>query len=402
VRRVRWAVLALMSSAHGLGSLAALAVAPLTPFLLDGLGLSRMQIGLCVPAVYLGGVAMSLPAGWLTERFGVAPLLVAGLTLTGAAVALAALVSALPAFLALLVLAGFGFSVLNPTTGRAVFDWFPPGERGLAMGVKQAGLTLGGVASALALPPLAVTFGWRTALAAGGAVSVASAVLVAAIYRDAAGRSATVSLRGPRLADLAPIVRRPGVGAVLACGLALGVAQSSVLSYLVLYARDTFDLSSIDAARLLALAHLGGATGRLGWGVVSDRCFGGRRRPGLAINAFVAAASFATFALGAAVPPLLASVAAFVAGVGAFGWVGLYFALMAEIGGPRFAGLMTGLSVIFAWGGVLMGPPLFGALVELTDSYRMAWLALTALTLVVAAVLPRLRPLVARGRTRDE
>jgi MFS family permease len=116
----------------------------------------------------------------------------------------------------------------------------------------------------------------------------------------------------------------------------------------------------------------------------------------------VAAASFATFALGAAVPPLLASVAAFVAGVGAFGWVGLYFALMAEIGGPRFAGLMTGLSVIFAWGGVLMGPPLFGALVELTDSYRMAWLALTALALVVAAVLPRLRPLVARGRTRDE
>lgn len=399
---MRWAVLALMSSAHGLGSLAALAVAPLTPFLLDGLELSRMQIGLCVPAVYLGGVAMSLPAGWLTERFGVAPLLVAGLTLTGAAVALAALVSALPAFLALLVLAGFGFSVLNPTTGRAVFDWFPPGERGLAMGVKQAGLTLGGVASALALPPLAVTFGWRTALAAGGAVSVASAGLVAAIYRGAAGRSATVSLRGPRLADLAPIVRRPGVGAVLACGLALGVAQSSVLSYLVLYARDTFDLSSIDAARLLALAHLGGATGRLGWGVVSDRCFGGRRRPGLAINALVAAASFATFALGAAVPPLLASVAAFVAGVGAFGWVGLYFALMAEIGGPRFAGLMTGLSVIFAWGGVLMGPPLFGALVELTDSYRMAWLALTALALVVAAVLPRLRPLVARGRTRDE
>jgi ACS family hexuronate transporter-like MFS transporter len=394
-------VLALMTAAHALGSLSALAVAPLAPFLLDGLGLSRMQVGLFLPAVYLGGVIMSLPAGWLTERFGVRCPLAIGLAVSGASVALAALAPTLTSLLALLFLAGFGFSLLNPTTGRAVFDWFPARERGLAMGIKQAGLTVGGIASALALPPIAVVFGWRTALASAGAASLVCAALVGVIYRGASDREGTPHSGRSHLVDLAPVVRRPGVLVVLACGLALGVAQSSVLAYLVLFSRETFGMSSVDAARLLALAHLGGVAGRLGWGAVSDRMFGGRRRPGLTLNALIAAAGFAVFALGSAVSPIVAVGAAFVVGMGAFGWVGLYFALMAEIGGARFAALMTGLSVIFAWGGVLLGPPLFGALVEATDSYRAGWLALTALALAVAAVLPRLSPLVQRSQVRE-
>jgi len=85
-----------------------------------------------------------------------------------------------------------------------------------------------------------------------------------------------------------------------------------------------------------------------------------------------------------------------VAGIAAFGWVGLYFALVAEIGGSRSAGLLTGVAVIFAWGGILIGPLLFGLLLEATDSYRAAWLVLAVDALVVAATLPRLRPLVQR------
>src|SRR2546428_4715624 len=63
----RWAILVLVTLAHALGALAVLSVAPLSPFLLDALHLSRAQVGLLLPAVYLGGVLMSLPAGWLTH-----------------------------------------------------------------------------------------------------------------------------------------------------------------------------------------------------------------------------------------------------------------------------------------------------------------------------------------------
>jgi len=111
----------------------------------------------------------------------------------------------------------------------------------------------------------------------------------------------------------------------------------------------------------------------------------------------VGAAAYVGFALGDWLPLGGAVVLAFVAGIGAFGWVGLYFALVAEIGGARSAGLLTGLATVFAWSGVLVGPPLFGWVLALTDSYRLPWLILTAVALTVAAVLPRLRPLVDRG-----
>src|SRR5438067_12084671 len=72
-RMSRWAVLVLITLAHALGALAVLSAAPLSPFLLDALHLSRAQVGLLLPAVYLGGALMSVPAGSLTGRLGVRP-----------------------------------------------------------------------------------------------------------------------------------------------------------------------------------------------------------------------------------------------------------------------------------------------------------------------------------------
>src|SRR5688572_5159934 len=171
----RWSVLALVTIAHALGALSVLSVAPLSPFLLEALELSRAQVGLFLPAVYLGGVMMALPAGWLSDRLGVRLTLGGGLLLIGALVMTASWTQSLPALLGALVIAGFGFSVLNPSTGKAVVEWFPPRGRGFAMGIKQTGLTLGGFTGALTLPPLALAFGWREALAAAGAGSVVAA-----------------------------------------------------------------------------------------------------------------------------------------------------------------------------------------------------------------------------------
>lgn len=82
---------------------------------------------------------MALPAGWLADRLGVRFALGLGQLLVGAMIALAATSTNLATLLTLLVLGGFGFSVLNPATGKAVVEWFPPRERGTAMGIKQTG-----------------------------------------------------------------------------------------------------------------------------------------------------------------------------------------------------------------------------------------------------------------------
>jgi ACS family hexuronate transporter-like MFS transporter len=392
----RWPVLALVTLAHGVGALSVLSVAPLSPILLDALELGRAQIGLLLPAVYLGGVMMSLPAGWLTDRLGVRVTLGGGLLVIGVFVVTAAFTRSFATLLGALVVAGFGFSVLNPSSGKAVIEWFPPRVRGLAMGVKQTGLTLGGLTGALTLPPLAQALGWRHALATAGAASLVCAALVLAAYRTPPVPTSSRAASWPRLAELGVFMRRPGVIVVFVSGLALSTAQASVLAYLALYANETFAVSAVAAGQILALAQLGGTVARLAWGAVSDRFFGGRRRPGVVMSALLGAAAYALFAMGDELPRAAVGPLAILAGAGAFGWVGLYFALVAEIGGARYAGLLTGVAVAFAWSGVLVGPPLFGLLLASTGSYAWPWLALAVIAVLVAITLPQLKPLVQR------
>src|SRR5262245_31247352 len=393
----RWPILTLVTVAHALGALTALAVAPLAPFLLESLELTRVQAGLFLPAVYLGGVLMALPAGWFTDRLGVRLTFALGQLLVGAMIALAAWSPGYGLLLVLLVLGGFGFSVLNPATGRAVVEWFPPRERGIAMGVKQTGLTLGGLTAALLLPPIARAWSWRHALATAGVLSLASAALVALFYRSQPTRSTAGPTDRPRLSELGEFLRRPPILVVFGCGLALSIAQSSLLAYLALYAKDSFGVSAVRAAHFLAIAQMGGTVSRVRWGVVADRSFGGRRRPGVVASAAIGAAAYAILAFGNLLPVWLAYPLAFVAGAGAFGWVGLYFALVAELGGARHAGLLTGAATACSWSGTLVGPPIFGLALEATGGYAAPWLILPAVALVGAVTLPRLSPLVQRG-----
>jgi sugar phosphate permease len=390
-------MLLLVTLAHALGAFSALAVAPLAPFLLDALELSRGQVGLLLPAAYFGGVVMSLPAGWLTDRAGVRATLAGGLGLIGTMVALAARVESIGALLGCLVLGGFGFSVLNPATGRAVIDWFAPRKRGVAMGIKQTGLTLGGVLGALVLPPVAAAHSWRDALSLAGAIALSCGLLVALAYRPAASHAAGAPLAPARLREVPFFFQRRGVVLVLVCGLALSMTQSSLLGYLALYGRESLRLSSVEAARLLAFAQAGGAVARFGWGIVSDRFHDSRRRPGIVASAALACLSFAALALAPAFPPAAVALLAAAAGMAAFGWVGLYFTLVAEIGGARYAGLLTGVAVMFSWSGVLVGPPLFGAVLQTTGHWTVPWLLLAAIGLGVAIVLPRPAQLVQRS-----
>jgi len=393
----RWGLLALVSGAHALGAVSVLAVAPLAPLLLQDLHLSRAQVGLFLPAIYLGGVLMSLPAGWLTDRVGARITLAAGQCLTGVMIALAAWAGSLPLMLALLFLAGLGWAVVNPATGRAILDRFPARERGLAMGVKQTGLTLGGVAGALTLPALALVQGWRVALTVAAAASLVAGSTVLIWLRPGVAHRAAAGEDRPRLAEMGPFLAHRPFLVLLGCGLALSVAQSSVLAYMALYARETLGMGVVAAGGLLALAQAGGTGGRLGWGIVSDRLFGGRRRPGIIINAGIGGTIYLVFASGLPLPGPAAVMLAVVAGIGAFGWVGLYFALAAEVGGSRFAGLLTGVAGACAWSGVLVGPPLFGLLLQATGSYRWSWVALALTVFAAGFALSRIPPLVTRG-----
>ena len=129
------------------------------------LGLSLAQAGSFLSMYYIGPSLISLPAGSLVDRWGVKRLLILGQVLTAVGLLLASTAQSYTTFILLLVAAGFGYGVLNPTSTKAVMAWSPPAHRATLVGFKQVGLPLGGMLGAALLPALALALGWRTAVA---------------------------------------------------------------------------------------------------------------------------------------------------------------------------------------------------------------------------------------------
>jgi ACS family hexuronate transporter-like MFS transporter len=396
----RWTLLAILTTAYGAGAFGMLGISPLTPSLVEGFGLTRLQVAFIVPSIYLGGLFFSLPGGRLADHLGVRKSLLGGLALGALGLLVAAGAPGFGFFLLFLFVAGCGWSVVNPALGKGIMDVFPVRERGVAMGIKQMGLTLGGLVSALALPAIAATLGWRAAILACGiivAVPVAAAWPVLAPF-DA--RAAAADTTAPRRAADWSWLRRPAVLVFFAGGLLLGMVQAAVLSYLPLYSVQALGFDKIGAGLLVACSQAGGAVARLVLGAASDRWLTGRRSLWLALTSIVGAVIFAVYAAWSVSWAPAAGALAFVAGIGAYGWVGVFFVISAEVGGPRQAGLLSGMAFASIVVGLLIGPTVFGLLLVSTDSYRVAWAAFAAIAVLVALTAILAGPAIDRESAR--
>jgi ACS family hexuronate transporter-like MFS transporter len=381
----RWAVLALIMAAQVMANVGPLGIPSIAPLIREDLGLSVTQAGSFLSAYYIGPVLISLPAGWLADRWGVRGAMILGQGLIAIGLFAAAVAPGFSFLVVILVLAGAGYGVLNPTTTKAGMAWFPPRQRATVVGLKQIGLPGGGALGALLMPPLALAFGWRVAVAFSAAVVGGLALLTWALYRDLPDPVSTGPARA-RTGFWAVLTNRDlwlvGISTLIFAGV-----QTVFLSFLVLYLRDVVELPLVIAAKYLVAAQVSGVAGRVLFGLVSDRLFGGQRRIVLAIAGLgsIACALVLSGITPGAGPGLLVPLAA---GVGFFGvgWNGVQHTLMAELAGPRAAGTAVGLGLAISSLGVAVCPPVFGLVVERVGGYGFAWGTLAA-GMVVALLL---------------
>lgn len=396
---MRWFLLAVLTTAYGAGAFGMLGISPLSPTLVEGFALTRLQVAFIVPSIYVGGLFFSLPGGRLADRLGVRRSFLGGLALGAVGLLAAAGAPAFPTFLLCLFVAGIGWSVVNPALGRAIIDLFPARERGIAMGIKQMGLTVGGFVAALVLPAIAHALGWRAAIIA---CALVVGLPVALTWRLLASldTGAPAPDPGASVADAGAWswLRRPALVVFFGTGLILGMVQAAVLSYLPLYAVQALGFDTIGAGVLVACSQAGGAVSRLVLGAASDRWLTGRRSLWLACTGTVGAVIFASYAARPVTAPVLAGVLAFASGVGAYGWVGIFFIVSAEAGGRRAAGLLSGVAFASIVVGLLVGPAVFGLLLVRWDSYAVPWTVFAALAAAVTAATLVAGPAIDRER----
>ena len=272
----RWAILVLIMAGQTVANVGPLGIPAIAPLIRDDLGLSIAQAGSFLSAYYIGPTLMSLPAGRMADRWGAAPTMVLGYVLVAFGLGSVAGSRSFALLGTLMMLAGAGYGMLNPTTAKAVLMWFPHRHRATVVGLKQVGLPFGGAMGALVMPPLALWIGWRSAVALSAAIIAGLALATWVLYRDPPG--VETSSAGAAGGGFSAVLHNRDLWLVSASSLVFAGMQTVWMAYLVLYLRDVVAMPLVTAARFVVLAQLTGSAGRVAFGIVSDRLFGGRRR----------------------------------------------------------------------------------------------------------------------------
>lgn len=381
-----WLMLSLALLCQVAVSLVVQGVPTLAPFLQADLDLTRAQVGMFNSALMGGSTVAMFAAGWVVDVKGERAALVWGNMLVGLFCMTVIATHTFATALLALFCAGIGGAFPTPAGSKTVMAWFPLRQRGMAMGVRQTGIPLGGALAAATLPFIAHAAGWRVAVMVGGLACFVSAALCQWLYQapEQVQRATSAQQSLSRFRDFA-------TREVVLLGVAGGLAtlgQFTLVTYLAIYLRESQDIPITTSASLLVMAQIAGAAGRVLWGVASDRLFSHRRRPALLLP--VTLSAFGALALGWLpqgtpfwVIALLVTAHAFCA----LGWHGNWIALVAEVAGPERQGRTISVAMSLMYPGIIVFPPLFGLFVDKSHSWPGAWTGLAVVLLLASALI---------------
>ncbi len=371
---LRWAILALISASHIIGASAQYGINTLAPFYQDELELSRAQVGLFISAFYLAMTGASFGAGWLADRMGVGKTVLQGHLFVGACTAGVALAPSFAWAFGCFFLCGLGYAFLNPASTKGVMAWFYRDERATAMGIKQTGVPAGGFFTALLAAPLVLLVGWRGAFVALGILNFIFGFIFSYLWREPVADPENRGTHAEHASEIPePLDVRGFLPASFGTAIFL-IGQMSLITYLPLYLKESMGFTSYWASQSLTIAQGGAMLGRIGWGVASDCLFGGQRKIvlvliGLASLVLMLALSFITKESSLAL--LLGII--LLLGFCIVGYQGVSYALIGELAGTTRTGIAMGLMISINAAAATLGTPLFGYIVDRTDSYPLAW-----------------------------
>ena len=333
------------------------------------LGLDRAELGTAVSAFFISSAVTVATIGKVVDRIGErrSHLLGSGLAL----VSLLAVATVARSWLTLaltLSVGGIGNAVVGPASSRILAHAIDPMRRGWAFGVKQAAIMGATLLGGVAVPVVALQYGWRWVYG----LSAALAVVVMAMAPPDVRRPIQHG-NGSRMSQ-----RRITI-VLLAVAFGLGTSASvSMTTFLV----DFTVLGGVSEARAATLLSVGSVVVivlRLVLGWWSDHGLVEVDRVIVGLFLMGAVAVGALPHVRGASGVFVVSVLAF---TGVWGWTGLlvYFVAVRNLQGT---GAAAGILQTGAATGGMIGPSLLGTIAE-RFSYLAMWSTSSALLLLAS------------------
>ena len=385
----------ILTMAHVVGTLPIVSVMAMAPVIQSDLGLSVTQVGLLVSGYYMAQTIGAVPAGGLADRIGVGSALLISHALLIAGALIFSLADTFSGAVAGTVVMGFGYSIVNPSTAKGILTWFSARRRATAMGVKQTGVPIGGVLAAVN-GALVTLFSWQSIFVTIASVTFISGLLCVLLVEPQHGgahKSIAATLRQMR-----QVGRVTNIRVLFLANIPWNMGQANFFSYLTIFMRDAAGASQPVAGLVMGLAQLSSAVGRIGWGVVSDTLFRGARK-WITVGLCGASVVF-MLAMTAVEPGLglwLGVALAFGLGMTIASYPTLAQTLAVESVEPGQAGAAMGYSLMGTSIGGVIGPPIFGAVVDYSGDLADGWIT-TAIFVAVGTAMVAMR---VRERRRE-
>ncbi|MFD0770081.1 MFS transporter [Bacillus sp. CGMCC 1.60114] len=365
----KWMILLIATISQTFATFVTYGIGPLASFWQQVHHLSQFQTGLLVSVVNIGPIFSMLFFGNLMDRHGEKWIVGVGSVLLGVSMLFAYQVTNYTYLVVILLFAGVWYGTAQPGGSKAIVKWFPPQRRGLAMGIRQTGIPIGGALASSTLPFFFYKYGLPSVILVQTIVAISGGLLFILFYleeRSSIQKAETFSF----LAKLKKIQGNYSLYPIFLIGITMISLQMVLVAHLMSYLTNEVHTNLHHAGTLLSVILLGGMIGRILLAWTSDNiCKGNRVIPlqitiGITVLLLLCMSyviSYMTF--------WLLIILCFFLGFFAIGWFSLFIILVSEKSDPQFIGLTVSFALTLNQFAIVLAPALFGILVDYLHSY---------------------------------
>lgn len=359
-----------LTAAMALPMLIFYAVGTLGPLMVADLGVPSHWLGWLITSAFGFAAVLSLWAGPLVNRLGTRRALALLFWSTLVAYGLLASLPGFGGVILALAACGIAQALANPATNLLIAERVEPRQKAAVVGLKQSGVQVSALFAGLLLPSLALSLGWRGALAT---------LLLPALL---------LALWGPRVAarehsakPLGLALTRPNarLALLMSVQLCVGIVLSSFVTFLGIFAAQQ-GMTAHWIGALIAGFGVMGIAARVGLTPLGARMADESWLLLLLLLLSGVALWLTSLALPARHWPLWAGAL----GMGLTAVATNAIAMSMVLRDPGFGSpaAAAGLLSVGFFGGFAVGPPLFGLLQRGPWGFADAWLLLIGVLVV--------------------
>ena len=391
--RSPWFILIIILLASMAAPLNQFKVPPVMPLLMEAFDASAAQAGLLMSLFAITGLFLAIPAGFIFQKLGyrlTGMISILSLVIGAAAGALS---RGFDIMLASRFIEGAGMSLMSVVAPAVIALWFSPKTRGKAMGVWAVWVPLGSTIMFLLAPALADRWNWPGIWWFGCFYAVLVGFLYFLFLKSSPEQPSKPSRKDPssKLPNqwLASVLSNRDLWLISLLFACFNFVFIAFITWAPTFLHQTRGMSLARAAFLVSLASLLTIVACPTSGWVSDRT-GTRKWVAVIPMALMAPLYPLSFFAAENCFPALVVLLGFISG---FVPTGVFSGAVETVRDERFSGMAMAVIQIGQNAGMLLGPLVFGWIIESGGGWRTAFSVLAPVSILgaVAGRMVRIR-----------